>query len=60
MYLVPLVLIVTSAEGETERERREGVRKVAISGSRRRGWGHARGDYSNSMCSCDDFLLKKR
>lgn len=42
------------------RGREGGASKVAISGSRWRGWDCARGDYTNSMCPCDDFLLEKR
>lgn len=58
VYLVPLVLVVTSAErgGEGRRRGREGVRRVAISGSRWRRWGRARGDRTNSMCPRHDSL----
>lgn len=63
MYLVPLVLIVTS--GQRERERGGGQLGMAaenapISGSRWRDQDCARGDYMNSMCPRDDFLLEKR
>ena len=57
MYLVPLVLIVTSVG---ERQLGRAVNKAPISGSRWRDQDCAHGDYIISMCPRDDFLLEKR
>lgn len=57
MYLVPLVLIVTSGRGDSCGT---AVRNTPISGSRWRDRDGVHGDYMNSMCPRDDFLLEKR